>query len=206
MELTDAASWDETALVHAAQRGNLDAFNALLLHYQTQAYNLAYHLLQDPAAADDATQEAFISAYRSLAQFRGGSFRAWLLRIVTNACYDALRHAKRRPSVSWEAFGDLEEEANPHLRDHAELPEEAVERDELRRLLEDALARLPEDQRTVLVLVDRLGLSYEEVAETLQIQLGTVKSRLARARGKMRDLLLEQRELLPYRYRLDNRV
>ncbi|HOV48183.1 MAG: sigma-70 family RNA polymerase sigma factor [Anaerolineae bacterium] len=206
MELTDAASWDETALVYTAQRGNLDAFNELLLHYQTQAYNLAYHLLQDPAAADDATQEAFISAYRSLAQFRGGSFRAWLLRIVTNACYDALRHAKRRPSVSWEAFGDLEEEANPHLRDHAELPEEAVERDELRQLLEDALARLPEDQRTVLVLVDRLGLSYEEVAETLQIQLGTVKSRLARARGRMRDLLLEQRELLPYRYRLDNRV
>ncbi len=192
--------------MYTAQRGNLDAFNELLLHYQTQAYNLAYHLLQDPAAADDATQEAFISAYRSLAQFRGGSFRAWLLRIVTNACYDALRHAKRRPSVSWEAFGDLEEEANPHLRDHAELPEEAVERDELRQLLEDALARLPEDQRTVLVLVDRLGLSYEEVAETLQIQLGTVKSRLARARGRMRDLLLEQRELLPYRYRLDNRV
>lgn len=206
MVQADSASWDEAALVRAAQRGNLDAFNELILAYQTQVYNLAYHLLQDPAAADDAAQEAFISAYRSLDQFRGGSFRAWLLRIVTNACYDAMRYTKRRPSVSWEDFGELDEDANPNLRDAAELPEEALERDELRRLLEATLALLPEEQRMVLLLVDRLGLSYEEVAETLQLQLGTVKSRLARARGKMRDLLLERRELLPGRYRLDNRV
>jgi RNA polymerase sigma-70 factor (ECF subfamily) len=206
MNTADTTSWDEAALVRAAQRGNLDAFNALILHYQTQVYNLAYHLLQDPASADDATQEAFISAYRSMAQFRGGSFRAWLLRIVTNACYDAMRYTKRRPSVSWEDFGDMDEEANPHLRDEAELPEESIERSELRKVLEDAMTVLPEEQRTVLVLVDRLGLSYEEVAETMQIRLGTVKSRLARARGKMRDLLLERRELLPGRYRLDSRV
>lgn len=206
MALADSASWNEADLVRAAQRGNLDAFNELILAYQTQVYNLAYHLLQDPAAADDAAQEAFISAYRSLAQFRGGSFRAWLLRIVTNACYDAMRYTKRRPSVSWEDFGELDEDANPHLRDTAELPEEAIERDELRQLLEATLALLPEEQRMVLLLVDRLGLSYEEVAETMQVQLGTVKSRLARARGKMRDLLLERRELLPGRYRLDSRV
>ncbi len=206
MSVLDSSSWDETNLVRSAQRGNLDAFNELILHYQTQVYNLAYHLLQDPAGADDATQEAFISAYRSLSQFRGGSFRAWLLRIVTNACYDAMRHTRRRPSVSWEDFGELDEDANPHLRDDAELPEEAIERGELRKLLESTLTLLPEDQRTVLVLVDRLGLSYEEVAETLQIQLGTVKSRLARARGRMRDLLLERRELLPGRYRLESRV
>lgn len=206
MALADATSWNEADLVRAAQRGNLDAFNELILAYQTQVYNLAYHLLQDPAAADDAAQEAFISAYRSLAQFRGGSFRAWLLRIVTNACYDAMRYTKRRPSVSWEDFGELDEDANPHLRDTAELPEEAIERDELRQLLEAALSLLPEEQRMVLLLVDRLGLSYEEVAETMQVQLGTVKSRLARARGKMRDLLLERRELLPGRYRLDSRV
>ena len=206
MALADSTSWNEADLVRAAQRGNLDAFNELILAYQTQVYNLAYHLLQDPAAADDAAQEAFISAYRSLAQFRGGSFRAWLLRIVTNACYDAMRYTKRRPSVSWEDFGELDEDANPHLRDTAELPEEAIERDELRQLLEATLALLPEEQRMVLLLVDRLGLSYEEVAETMQVQLGTVKSRLARARGKMRDLLLERRELLPGRYRLDSRV
>lgn len=206
MAITDAVSWDEPGLVRAAQRGNLDAFNELILYYQTQVYNLAYHLLQDPAAADDAAQEAFISAHRSLQQFCGGSFRAWLLRIVTNACYDAMRYTKRRPSVSWESFGELDEEANPHLRDHAELPEEAVEREELRKLLEATMTMLPEEQRAVLLLVDRLGLSYEEAAETMQIQLGTVKSRLSRARGKMRDLLLEQRELLPGRYRLENRV
>jgi RNA polymerase sigma-70 factor (ECF subfamily) len=102
-------SWDESVLVEMAQKGGLDAFNALVIAYQSRVYNLAHYILRDTAAADDATQEAFIAAYRALATFRGGSFRAWLLRIVTNLCYDELRHYKRRPIVSWEDFGDLEE-------------------------------------------------------------------------------------------------
>jgi RNA polymerase sigma-70 factor (ECF subfamily) len=197
-----ADSWDEDALVKAAQRGNLDAFNELILHYQGQVFNLAYHIMHDPAAADDATQEAFISAYRALKKFRGGSFRSWLLRIVTNACYDELRRRKRRPKVSWEDFGEMDQEANPHLVDSGPKPEESVQQDELRALLERAIARLPEHQRTTLVLVDRLGLSYEEAAETMDVALGTVKSRLARARQEMQMLLQEEKELLPARYRL----
>jgi len=197
------AGGDEEKLVRVAQKGNLDAFNALILQYQTQVYNLAYQMLQDPASADDATQEAFISAYHGLEKFRGGSFRAWLLRIAANACYDELRRQKRRPSVSLEDFGDeMDEEANPHLADGGELPEESMQRDELRALLERTMALLPEDQRMVLLLVDRLGFSYDEVAETMQVQLGTVKSRLARARARMRELLLEEQELLPVSYRL----
>jgi len=189
-------------VIAAAQRGNLEAFNALVLHYQTQAYNLAYHLLGDPAAADDASQEAFVSAYRALDKFRGGSFRAWLLRIVSNACYDEMRRLRRRPAISWDDFGELDEEANPHLASHDESPEQLAQQNELRVLLERMIARLPEDQRLVLVLVDQMGFSYEEVAETMRVRLGTVKSRLARARQRMQTWLQEERELLPSRYRL----
>lgn len=201
---TMTETWDETALVRRAQKGNLDAFNALILHYQTQVYNLAWHMLHDGAAADDATQEAFISAYKGLAKFRGGSFRSWLLRIVANACYDELRRRKRRPTVSWEDFGDMDDEANPNLADGGPLPEQAVQQQELRAVLERALAKLPEEQRMVIILVDRMGLAYQEVADTMNIRLGTVKSRLARARTQMQQLLQEDRELLPHRYRLNS--
>ncbi len=199
---TSTETWNEEELIQTAQRGNLDAFNELILHYQSQVYNLAYHIMHDPAAADDATQEAFISAYHAIKKFRGGSFRAWLLRIVTNACYDELRRRKRRPKVSWEDFGEMEEEANPHLVDDGARPEESLEQVELRALLERTIAKLPEHHRTTLVLVDRLGLSYEEAAQAMDIALGTVKSRLARARQEMQALLQEERELLPARFRL----
>ena len=198
--------WDENKLIQDAQLGKIDAFNQLILHYQNQAYNLAFHILHDAAAADDATQEAFISAYRGLAKFRGGSFRAWLLRITSNACYDELRRRKRHPAISWDDFGELEEEANPHLVDEGARPEESVQQNELRVMLERVIAKLPEDQRMVLVLVDRLGLSYEEAAHTLHTRLGTVKSRLARARSHMQAYLQEERELLPPRYRLEDSI
>jgi len=194
--------WDEEALVKAAQRGQMDAFNELILHYQSQVFNLAYHILHDPAAADDATQEAFISAYRSIKKFRGGSFRSWLLRIVTNACYDELRRRKRRPNVSWDDFGDMDEEANPHLVNGGPKPEESVQQQELRALLERSIAKLSKHHRTTIILIDRIGLSYEEAAKVMDVALGTVKSRLARARKEMQSLLQAERELLPARFRL----
>jgi len=194
--------WDEEALVKAAQRGQMDAFSELILHYQSQVFNLAYYILHDPAAADDATQEAFISAYRSIKKFRGGSFRSWLLRIVTNACYDELRRRKRRPNVSWDEFGDMDEEANPHLVNGGPRPEESVQQQELRALLDRSIAKLPNHHRTTIILIDRLGLSYEEAAKVMDVALGTVKSRLARARKEMQSLLQAERELLPARFRL----
>ncbi len=206
MTTLSVTDWDEAHWVQLAQRGNLDAFNELILHYQAQVFNVAWHMLQDEASADDATQEAFISAYRALATFHGGSFRAWLVRIAINACYDELRRRKRRPAVSWEDFGELDDEANPHLADGGELPEEAFQRGELRALLERTLAQLPTDQRMTLWLVDHVGLSYDEVAAALHTQLGTVKSRLARARLKMRTLLQQHQELLPPAYRLKDKV
>lgn len=191
-----------TDLIAAAQKGSLDAFNALVLAYQSQVYNLARYILRDEASADDATQEAFIAAYRALGDFRGGSFRAWLMRIVTNACYDQLRLQKRRPIVSWDDFEDIDEDANPHLMDHRESPEERLQRGELGALLDRALAGLPQEQRMVLVLVDRLGYAYEEVAQVLNMHIGTVKSRLFRARARMREALLAEQDLLPARYRV----
>lgn len=194
-------SWDEKSMVEAAQKGSLDAFNALILHYQTRVYNLARYILHDDAAADDAAQEAFIAAYRALASFKGGSFRAWLLRIVTNQCYDALLRYKRRATISWDDFGDMEEEANPHLVDESPSPERQYQNSELREILDRGLSVLPEEQRMVIVLVDQMGCAYEEVMQITHMPLGTVKSRLHRARIRMREYLSGKMEHLPSRYR-----
>jgi RNA polymerase sigma-70 factor (ECF subfamily) len=195
---------DEDALIAAARKGDVRAFNQLVVHYQGLAYNVAYRILNDPDAAADATQDAFLSAYKAMPKFRGGSFKSWVLRIVTNACYDQLRVKQRRPTSS---LDDLPVEADHtfYLEDTSELPDEFVERQELNRFIQAGINELPAEQRLVLVLSDVQGLSYQEVAEVLDISLGTVKSRLSRGRAKVRDFLLERGELLPPRYRLSGK-
>ena len=193
---------DEESLIAAAQRGQVDAFNELVLTYQQQVYNLAYRIMGDPASAADAAQDAFISAYESIGRFRGGSFKSYLLRIVSNRCYDELRRRKRRPATSFEDFGDVDEEANPALINGGEGPEEHAERQEMARVIQAGIKTLPPDQRVTLALADVQGLSYKEIAKATDVSLGTVKSRLARARGKLRDYLRDEGELLPARYRL----
>jgi RNA polymerase sigma-70 factor, ECF subfamily len=195
---------DEAALIASAQRGNLNAFNELVLAYQDRVYNLAYRIMSDPASAADAAQEAFISAYQHIDGFRGeypSSFKSWLMRIVSNACYDELRRRKRHPITSFEDF-EVDEEANPALVSEGEEPEEYAEREEMSRVIQAGIQTLPPEQRVTLVLADVQGFSYDEIAEATDAPLGTVKSRLARARGKLRDYLREQGELLPVQYRL----
>lgn len=195
---------DEQSLIASAQRGNLNAFNELVLAYQDQVYNLAYRIMSDPASAADAAQEAFVSAYQHIDGFRGeypSSFKSWLMRIVSNACYDELRRRKRHPITSFEDF-EVDEEANPALVSEGEGPEEYIEREEMSRVIQAGIQTLPPDQRVTLVLSDVQGFSYDEIAEATDAPLGTVKSRLARARGKLRDYLREQGELLPLQYRL----
>jgi len=192
---------DELALIASAQKGDLRAFNQLVLLYQSMAYNVAYRILSDPDAAADATQDAFFSAYKAMKKFRGGSFKAWLLRIVTNSCYDQLRVKKRRPTSSLDDL-PVESEHSQFLRDESESPDEFLERQELGLLLQHGISALPIEQRAVLVLSDVQGLSYQEVAEIMDLSLGTVKSRLSRGRARLRDFLLERGELLPARYRL----
>ncbi|MER2599738.1 MAG: sigma-70 family RNA polymerase sigma factor [Caldilineales bacterium] len=192
---------DEQALIDAARQGNLAAFNRLVLTYQGLTYNLAYRILSNADSAEDAAQEAFIKAYRHLGQYRGGSFKAWLLRIVTNVCYDQLRHKQRRPAGSLEDLA-VDEDHAADLVDKAEEPADYALRQELSRAIEAGINQLPAEQRIVLTLSDIEGLSYEEIAVVMDTSLGTVKSRLSRARAKLRDFLLQQQELLPPRYRL----
>jgi RNA polymerase sigma-70 factor (ECF subfamily) len=192
---------DEVALIASAQGGDVRAFNQLVLLYQSMAYNLAYRILSDSDAAADATQDAFVSAFNAMRKFRGGSFKAWILRIVTNACYDQLRVKQRRPTDSLDDL-PVEQDHVAHLRDSAEQPDEYLERQQLGQVIQAGILSLPPDQRVIVVLSDVQGLSYQEIAEVVDLSLGTVKSRLSRARAKLRDYLLDQGELLPARYRL----
>jgi RNA polymerase sigma-70 factor (ECF subfamily) len=195
---------DDLELIMAAQRGNLDAFNALVLRYQNAAYSAAYRLLGDPFTASDATQEAFISAYRSIRDFRGGSFKAWLMRIVTNGVYDRLRYEKRRPADSIEDLPGADSDDGAPLASQSATPEQIAEQHDAQRALQDCLSALPPDQRLTMVMFDLEGYSYQEVADQTDVQLGTVKSRLSRARLAMRRCLEGKQELFADVFRLNS--
>jgi RNA polymerase sigma-70 factor (ECF subfamily) len=197
---------NEAGLIQDAQQGDLEAFNRLILAYQDRVYNQAFRVLGEYQSADDATQEAFISAYKNIRTFRGGSFRAWLLRIVTNACYDELRRKKRRPTTPLEPVDDEGEEIESPkwIADPGELPEDNVARSELANAIQACLDQLSDDFRVVVVLVDVQGLDYLEASEIIGKPLGTIKSRLARARNRMRDCLQGFWELLPHAMRLES--
>ncbi|MBO9315105.1 MAG: sigma-70 family RNA polymerase sigma factor [Chloroflexus sp.] len=194
---------EEQRLISAAQAGDIDSFNQIVRLYETRVYNLCYRMLGDPDVAADATQDTFIAAFRSLASFRGGVLKSWLLRIATNTCYDVLRTRKRRPSVSLDIGDDEEEGRRSELPDQGATLDEMVLQHELSAAIQRGLAELPEDQRIVLILSDIQGLAYEEIAQITGTQLGTVKSRLSRARAKLRDIL-RAGELLPLRFRLND--
>jgi RNA polymerase sigma-70 factor (ECF subfamily) len=200
---------DETSLIQSAMKGELDAFNRLILAYQDLAFNVACRMLNDEDQAADAVQNAFISAWRNLSTYRGGSFKAWVMRMVTNGCYDELRRQKRRPTTPLEPVNneDQEEMDSPQwMASDEPQPETTMEQAELEHALAHCLEALPQDFRAVVVLVDVQGMDYEEVAVSTRAPLGTVKSRLARARLKMRDCLQGFQELLPSRYRLNGEV
>ena len=195
---------EESELIRFAREGDLEAFNRLVLTYQDAVYNQGLRLLGESAAAADAAQDAFISAFRNLRSYRGGSFKAWLLRIATNLCYDELRRRKRRPAIPLEPVDDEGEEVeSPRWSiDPGERPEEAMERVELEQAIQHCLDNLPVDFRAVVVLVDVQGLDYTEAAQAVGKPVGTIKSRLARARLRLQDCLRGFRELLPVEFRL----
>jgi RNA polymerase sigma-70 factor (ECF subfamily) len=198
---------DEIETIHLAQQGNLDAFNQLVMTYQEVAYNVAYRILSDEDASEDATQNAFLSAYRSIQSYRGGSFKAWILRIVTNTCYDELRRLKRHPTTPLQPVLDDSEdeiETPTWMRDDGLTPEEAAEQSDLNRTVQHCLDGLPDEFKMVVVLVDLQGMDYQEVSNSIGKPLGTIKSRLARARLKLRDCLRGSWELLPVNERLES--
>jgi len=195
---------DETELIREAQQGNLNSFNHLVLAYQDMVFTQAFRILGEEDPAEDATQDAFISAYRNIKFYRGGSFKAWLLRIVTNTCYDELRKQKRRPTQPLEPFDEDEDEIESPkwMADPSESPEDQVQRGELNRVIQHCLDELPPEFRSIVILVDIQGLDYIEAAQAAGKKLGTIKSRLARARFKMRDCLQGFWELMPASIRL----
>ena len=190
----------EQQLIERATAGDLDAFNHLVLAYQNLAYSVAYRTLQDADAAADAVQESLIKAFRSLGTFYGGSFKSWVIRIVVNTCYDSLRSRRRRPTDSIDDFVG-EGEYAPQLEDPAERPEAYAQRMELSELLEQGIKSLPPDQRLALTLCDVHGYAYDEISELTGMPMGTVKSRINRARARLRDYLLHYPELLPAAFR-----
>ena len=183
---------DEAAVIARAAGGDRTAFAQLMEHYQSACYGLAYRLLSDADQAADATQDAFVHAYRAIATFRGGIFRSWMLRITANASYDILRRQQRRPTTT---LPDPEEGAAELPDAHAVNPVAEATKSELYRHLEVALRLLPEDQRIAVVLCDVYGMDYNEVAEMTKSALGTVKSRIHRGRVRLRQLMAEHREL-----------
>lgn len=188
----------DTELTDRSKQGDMEAFNMIVERYQKQVFNLSARILGNMAYADDATQETFISAYRSIGKFRGGSLRAWLMRIASNQCYDLIRASKRRPAESLD-----QSLMNPAFRvpSSGDSTEQQALQGELAQEIQRGIMTLPEDQRTVLVLIDVQGLSYDEAAEAAGVSIGTVKSRLSRARARVRDYLKEHGELLPDEFR-----
>ena len=189
----------DVELVTRSVRGDLSAFNQIVDRYQSQVYNVAARTLGSRVAAEDVTQETFISAYKAISGFRGGSLRAWLLRIARNQCFDHLRSIKRRPESSLEEAFEDTGFVQPASADS--LPETQALAAELGRAISRAIHTLPLDQRITLLTIDVQGLSYEETAEAFGVSIGTVKSRLSRARSKVRDLLAREAELLPEQFR-----
>lgn len=187
---------DEQNLITSARGGHLHAFNQLIQAYQSVAYGVARRILSDPDLAADAVQDSFVKAYRKIDQYRGGSFKAWLLRIVVNTCYDRLRALRRRPTTS---LDDLLEQPDRSelLLAPAEEPESYALRGELRFELEKAIGDLPYHQRVVVVLSDIEGYNYHEISDIVGIPLGTVKSRIARGRARLRDRLVVPRYAHP---------
>src|SRR5512142_56280 len=199
---------DEMSLIASAQRGDLDAFNTLVLAYQDMLFSTAVRILGDDDLAADAAQDAFIAAFRGLNTYRGGSFKAWLLRTVTNACYDELRRKKRRPTVQLEPDSSEGEEMDTPrwLADPALTPEQSAEAVELEHAIQHCLDNLPVEFRTVVVMADLQGLDYSDVAVAVRAPLGTIKSRLARARLRLRECLQGFAELLPSTFRLEGEL
>jgi RNA polymerase sigma-70 factor (ECF subfamily) len=188
----------DTSLVARAQQGDLDAFNQLTLRYERQVYNVSFRMFGDHQLAEDVTQETLLKAYRGLAKFRGENLKAWLLRIASNTCNDLFRSWRGRQDISLDL---LTEDVGATWVSSEPSPENEALRGELGLEIQRGLLTLPQNQRIVLILVDMEGMSYEEAAEATGISPGTLRSRLSRARGKLRDYLLKKRELLPSSFR-----
>ncbi len=180
----------ENEIIRSVLRGNVNDFEKLVTAYEKNVYNIALRMVGDPDDAADMTQETFIKAYRALSGFRGDSkFSSWLYRIASNVCLDFLRSRSRHPQVSLSTV-DEDDRATFELPDMRQNPEEQLMKKLGMEAVRRGLEQLPEQQRQILVLRELGGLSYAELAQTLGLEEGTVKSRIFRARKRLCALLL----------------
>ena len=195
----------ESMLIATAQRGDLDAFNLLVLKYQDMLYRISLRITHDEFSAEDATQNAMIQAFNNLRSFRGGSFKSWLARVAVNASYDELRREKRHFSMPLEQYnseGD-EIESPVWMVDLSPGPQEQSESSEVKDALQQCIRSLIPDYRLMVILIDIEGMSYEEAARVARVPVGTVKSRLARARMQLRSALKKFESIFPSAYRVE---
>ena len=176
----------EAAVIRKVLNGDTNAYEALVREYEKSVYNLALRMTGNSEDAYDMSQEAFIKAYNSLTTFRGDSkFSVWLYRIVSNVCLDYLRSRSRKPTVSLSTENEDGEEVELDIADEEQTPEKLFERGLTRDAVRRGLLSLPDDHRQILLLREIEGLSYDEISETLGLEVGTVKSRIFRARKKL---------------------
>lgn len=187
----------EKILVSRCQKGDLEAYDLLMQKYEKKVYTLCYRMTGNKEDAADLAQESFLKAFRALPSFQGqSSFSTWLFRIVTNTCLDERRKRKRKPQILSldnplsTADGEIQIEFAAGGPD----PLQAALEHELQAEIQELLHLLPPKQRAIIIMRDLQGFSYEEMAETLQVNLGTIKSRLSRARSRLRDLYLQREE------------
>lgn len=183
---------EELQIIRRARSGDTRAFETLVLENQKNVYNLALKMLGSEEDAKDAAQEAFLRAYRSLDSFHGDSrFSVWLYRTASNVCIDFLRRKKRRAEISMTVSNEEDGDSELEIPDERFSPEAMLEKAERIRALREGLQKLPEEYRRILTLREIGGMSYEELAQVLELELGTVKSKLFRARKKLCSILLE---------------
>lgn len=188
----------EKKLIFKAKNGSMEAFEALVIEHEEIVYNIIYRIMNNQEDTYDLSQETFIKAYTKLNQFNEGSkFSTWLYRIATNTSLDELRRRKGKETFSSDqTIGGSEGEIVPQYIDETENVELQVVNKEQKEIIEAALGEVNESHRTILILRDMQGLSYEEISDLLDLSLGTVKSRISRARQEMKKVLMQNKE--PY--------
>ena len=186
----------EAAIVRKVLKGDTNAFETLVLEYEKNVYNIALRMTGNSEDASDMTQEAFIKAFNSLQSFRGDSkFSVWLYRIVSNVCLDFLRSRNRRPTVSLSVEDDDGEDTQLDVADESQSPELLLDRKLTRESVRRGLDSLPPDYRQILLLREIQGFSYEEISKALHLEVGTVKSRIFRARKRLCSFLINDRNI-----------
>jgi RNA polymerase sigma-70 factor (ECF subfamily) len=188
---------EDEMLIRRAQSGDRSALNALVQKHEDRAYRYAFRLTRNSEEAADVVAEAFVRVYSALPNFRGQStFTTWLYRILTNCFLDLKKKDKGRNNLSLDdALSTEESEVNRQIEDPTASPHDQMERSERERRIERAVSRLPEFQRAMMVMYHAELMSYEDIAAALDMPVGTVKSRLNRARLTLREMLVRDEEL-----------